>query len=256
MLLLLFISCQMEKIVETDDNSSNTNSSAFESFSFAIPVTEQRLISLDGVNSEITVLGMSELDTIKIWGEKIVNSESEADAAAHLKDVAVVLTQTASGIFVETEQPAESNGRTYLVKYNLLLPKHWPMQIGNVNGTIEIDSLESSVSIGQVNGEIYLREFVGSANVQLTNGQIDVRMTLPNNGQCRLSGVNILINLTIPRETSATFYAGLVNGTVSVTNLDMHNLQSASNYVNGVLGSGQGSINLQTVNGCIEVAGF
>lgn len=256
MLVLCFSVCNMSKVVDDNDNSSNTNYSATEPFRFDIPVNQQNSLRLDGVNGHISVVGAANLDTAKIWGEKIVKSESETDAAAHLSDVEVVLNQTTSNIFIETKQLAESDGRTYQVNYNLLIPKHWQVQIINVNGIIDVDSLESGLSIAQTNGEIYISEFTGNLDVQLTNGKINARITLPENEECKLSAVNAVIDLNIPKETSASFYASTVNGTVSVTNLNLQNMQSATNFVNGVLGNGQGNINLQTVNGCIAVTGF
>ena len=86
---------------------------------------------------------------------------------------------------------------------------------------------------------IQLQELNGNVDVQLTNGKIYSKQTLPEQGVCKMTAVNAQIQLYISENTSANFAAGVTNGTVSVSNLNLQNLQSARNFVNGVLGRGR-----------------
>ena len=107
-----------------------------------------------------------------------------------------------------------------------------------------------------VNGDIQLEEINGNLDINLTNGEVKSKMILPQNGTCEITAVNAKITLNIPQNTSANFAAGVLNGTVSVTNLTLQDLQSANNFVNGLLGDGNGTIKLEAVNGVINASGY
>ena len=101
-----------------------------------------------------------------------------------------------------------------------------------------------------------MEEINGNLDINLTNGEVSCNMMLPENGSCEITSINAKITLQIPQNTSADFAAGVLNGTVSVTNLDLQNLQSTNNFVNGLLGDGNGTIKLEAVNGVINASGF
>jgi len=252
-LVVAFMSCH---ITDFSDDVNSTNFSASDSFSYDIAVKKQSRVVINAINGQIEIVGRQNISTVKIWGERIVKSETEDDAAEHLKKLEVHVSDSNDGIFIQTEQPSNSNGRNYLVNYNLIIPVDWNVSIDHVNGTIKIDSLNGDISIDLVNGDIQLQEVNGNVDVQLTNGKIYSKQTLPEQGMCKMTAVNAQIQLYIPENTSANFAAGVTNGTVSVTNLNVQNLQSAHNFVNGVLGSGQGTIRLEAVNGTISASGY
>lgn len=64
-------------------------------------------------------------------------------------------------------------------------------------------------------------------------------------------------NLAIPVNTSAEFSAVVNIGNISVSNLVLQNEVTTSTFRSGTLGSGQGTITLETeVLGNISVSGF
>ena len=74
-------------------------------------------------------------------------------------------------------------------------------------------------------------------------------------GVVDLSTVNGTIDVSVPVDTSAHLTANVVNGTIGVRNLDLHNQVSSRTSLQGVLGNGRGSLRLSTVNGSIDVEG-
>jgi len=251
--ITLLLSCL---VIDPIDNTSNTNYSASESFSFDIEAKNQKNIEIKGINGPITVDAKLGISTVKIWGERIVDSESVEDAEEHLKMLEVVVTDHNDGISVRTEQPNESHGRNYQVNYNVIIPIYWDVCVGNVNGGVEIDSLEANINVGIVNGDVVLTDIAGSIVVSVTNGAIYSKVALPLKGYSRLNTVNGKIQFEIPKTTSAQFAANLTNGTISVTNLTLKNMISSRNSISGVLGDGEGEIRLVTVNGSISANGF
>jgi DUF4097 and DUF4098 domain-containing protein YvlB len=68
--------------------------------------------------------------------------------------------------------------------------------------------------------------------------------------------VNGNLILAIPQTTSAQFSAKTSNGLVNVNNLPLNNAQITSRSVTGILGSGEGTINIEAVNGTVTVSGY
>jgi hypothetical protein len=253
--MLVFDACGT-RIFEPNDQVDSTNFSATESFAYEIPAKDQTRFVLDAVNGQVHVVGAPEVTAIRIWGERRVESESEADATAHLDEVGVRITDSRDEIFVQTLQPDNSHGRNYVVTYQVVIPRTWKFFLDHVNGIVTVDSLNNDVSVQLVNGNLQFSAIYGSLHAEVVNGQVTGNLTLPPLGTCKTSTVNGLIALSIPRTTTAEFSAQVTNGNIHVTNLALNNMVSTPHSVQGKLGDGQGTISLSTVNGNISVSGF
>ena len=207
--------CVDVNLTDTPIEIDNTNFSAKESFSYEFAVDKQEEFFIDAVNGTINIIGYENISDAKIWGERIVKSESESDAAAHLENLKVTVNNTIDNIYIQTKQPNESNGREYLVNYNLSVPKNWDVSINLVNGVVTIDSLNGDINLSLVNGDINLTAINGNSDVNITNGEVYSIMSLPENGVCEITAVNATIELQIPKTTSANFAAGVLNGIVA-----------------------------------------
>lgn len=254
--VILVLSLSSCLVVDPSDHVSDTDFSARAPFAFEIPVKNQYRIEIKGINSSIMVTGKSGVSAARIWGEKIVASDSYEDAEAYLQYLEVQISDKTDKISIETHQPNQTYGRSYQVIYNAIIPDDWDVAIENVNGKVVIDSLNGDVSLGLVNGDVALTEISGNVSVGVTNGNVYGKMNLPVNGFCTVHTVNSQIQLSIPTTTSAKLSAKVANGTVSVSNLTLNNMESSKNYMSGVLGNGQGTITVETVNGLIKVNGF
>src|SRR5574342_916190 len=138
-------SCNV-RVTEPNDRVANTNYSATESFSFDIAVKNQTRLELGAINGPVDVVGVPNATTARIWGERRVESESEADAKARLNDLEVRVTDSQNEISVQTLQPDDTHGRNYKVVYHLRIPQTWKLSLGHVNGIVAIDSLNNDVS--------------------------------------------------------------------------------------------------------------
>ncbi|MHA2099564.1 MAG: hypothetical protein ACW99A_12885 [Candidatus Kariarchaeaceae archaeon] len=251
----LFISCD-STTTEVEDQVSNTDFVASETFYFSIAVQNQTMFSIAGINGNITINGVSNTDSVIITGQKSVGSESIADAQASLQNLDVIVRDLANEVAVETDQPEDTGGRNYNVNYQVTLPKDFMISAANVNGIVSIDSINNTVNAANVNGQILLTDIVGSSAVSLVNGQIVAKITLPLNGNIGMANVNGNVVLQIPTNTSAEFSAGLVNGIITIKNLTLQNQVNSNTSVTGRLGNGAGTISLATVNGNINATGF
>lgn len=249
-LMFLALSC------EINDFDNNSDAEYRDSFLYTRSAGARTEFFINNVNGELTVIGVDTLSEIRISGTKIVKDQSVEDARRHIDDIEIDIVESSSVLSVKTVQPNASNGRTYQVNYEVMIPGSWRVTASNVNGGVEISSIRNSVTTMVVNGTVSVSEISGSASVSVTNGTISGRVYLPENGSCNFTLVNGNVNLLVPRTTSANVNATAAVGTVSVTNLPIVYGTNSRTTVSGVMGSGKGTIRLSTVNGLVLLIGF
>ena len=209
-------------------------------FSFDVTVAGQTRLRLEAINGTVDIAGSTSANTDSVTGIRRVRSDSAQDAGDQLPNLEVRVTEGVDVILVRTIQP-EDDDRDYVVDYVITMPRELAVIVNNVNGGIDVDSINSRVTVGNVNGGIGLSNIVGSTTVGLVNGQTDARrITLPLDGTIDLETVNSAIGLRIPRNTSARLDARVQNGTVSVSNLPLQISVQTRTSVVGTLGSGAG----------------
>jgi putative adhesin len=252
MIVILFIGCTDDSFFNVDNNDY----SAEESFLIEQLVGSLIELELRGINGEIEIAGVPDLETVTITGTRKVESDSQEDADEHLEDLSVRVRTIGNKLLVETIQPEDNQGRNYTIDYTIEIPQDFELEIQNVNGTVSIENIINLVSVDNVNGNIVLNEITGSVLVDLVNGTINGEVTLPLNGLIDMRNVNGIVILNIPEDTSAMFAASVTNGNIDMNNLELQDVEVGSSFVNGTLGNGEGNIILSLVNGNIDVNGF
>ena len=225
---------------------SNTNFEAVESFSVVVPVVNHTLFTLIGVNGEINISGDAAVNSVTITGTKRVLSESVEDAQAHLQDLTVNVQDLLDEIRVETIQPANTGGRSYIVDYTVTLPSFLTNNVTNLNGIVTLDSIDNDVVVLNMNGSATLMNITGNVSANILNGQIQGAITLPLNGAIDMTTLNGDIIVEIPANTSAVLSASVNVGTITTQNLVLQDVVSTPTFLSGTLGSGQGTIKLET----------
>ena len=253
---MCFIVIGCNDVVNSNNEVSNTDFEASETFLYEVEIVDQTQFRLEGISGDININGAPNATSVLITGERIVGSDSMEDAEEHLEELLVILHELTDEVFVETIQPEDTNGRNYQVNYTVTLPRNMQLVITNVNGVVAIETIDNTTLVTNVNGQIIFDDITASINAQLVNGSICGNMSLPLNGTLIVSNINGLIDLEIPEDTSAQFYAELVNGSIIITNLDLEDEIITNTSVTGTLGDGSGTITLSNVNGNILVTGY
>jgi hypothetical protein len=237
-LCILASGCGSGTPVGSGGNVDNTDFTAEQPFRAALEVVNQTMFALEGVTGEISLNAVDQPDSIVISGTVRVRSESTEDAEDHLELIEIQIEDLADEVSVETDQPAEPRGRIYEVDYEITLPESMDIDVVAVNAQIELDGI------------------VGDAAVDLVNGQIAGDVTILEGGAIDIDLVNGSLLLSIPKTTSAEFSATVVNGSISISGLVLDDLESTPTSLTGKLGTGDGDISLDVVNGYIGVTGF
>jgi DUF4097 and DUF4098 domain-containing protein YvlB len=228
---------------------------AAEPFAEQVDASADVRLQLNGINGSVTIHGDATTTVARVSGVRSVRSDSRSDAEQFLGRVSVEVQQEAGEISVRTSQPASADGREVTVNYDLIVPSYLEVEVVNVNGEIDVRSIDGGVGVTSANGAVTLVDIVTDLEVTLTNGGIMSEVTLLPGGLVDLSVVNGDVVLEVPASTSATLEADVVNGSVSVTGLTLLNATASTRSVHGRLGAGDGSIDLDVVNGTITVRG-
>jgi hypothetical protein len=238
------------------DGVDNNDFVAEASFRYAFEVVDHTRLRLEGINGDVSIAGLVDSDSIIVSGVRQVGSESMEDAQEHLHDLDVIVEDLGTEVYARTEQPLQTHGRSYTVNYVAFLPRELAVVAANVNGPLAISSVQNDVTAADVNGSILLDAVFGSATAALVNGTIEADVAIPLGGTIALGVTNGGIDLDIPQSTSAEFSAHVTVGSISVSNLDLYDVESTPTSLTGTLGSGEGTIALSTVNGNIHVTGY
>lgn len=254
-LLIIFSLLLGCNLFDGNNNSiSRTDQIAEASFSYEIPITGQSIFQIEAINGSIKFAG-GLTQGVVVRGVRAVGSETIEDAEERLAGLEVGITEGGSTILVETIQPDNTEGRNYTIDYEIILPETLESVVLQVNGTIAIEGMRGDLVAELVNGEIELEDIEASVTVSVVNGNIESDIIMPAGGNLVQSIVNGEIELTIPDTTSAEFSASINNGEISLSGLSLDNQTSTGNSVTGTLGSGNGTITLEVVNGEITVTG-
>ncbi len=243
-------------VIDLDDDFKHSGKVEVSAvFTRTFDLDDQTAIRIIGANGAIRVWGVPGATRIVIDAVRTVRSDTRSDAEAHLKDVQVLAEANQNEFRVKTIQPDYSYGRSYIVDYEITVPADMLPTITNGNGSIRLEGFHADVDVSNGNGEVSLVDVEGSSWVSVGNGEISAGVFLPAGGQIVHSIGNGTISLEVQPEVSASFGAKVGNGTISVTGLNLSQTVASPRQLHGVLGSGDGLIDLAAGNGQIRVRG-
>jgi len=243
-------------VVDLDDDFNHSgNVEASATFSRTLDLGGQIAVRVTGANGTVRIWGVPGAQEVVVDAVRRVRSDSRGDAEEHLADLQVLVQTWPHEFEIKTVQPNRSNGRTYVVDYEITVPAHLLPTVTNGNGSIRLEGIHADVEVTNGNGDVALVETTGSSWVSVGNGEISAWTHLPDGGQIVHSIGNGTLFLSVQPQVSATFGAQVGNGTINLTGLDLQQVVANPRQLLGVLGSGEGLIELTAGNGQIRVQG-
>jgi hypothetical protein len=226
------------------------------SFSEEAQISQKDGLRLEGITGTITITGSAAATNLQVAGVRRVEAGSRRDAETQLELLQVEISENDDEVVIRTLQPDDTDGRNFIVDYDIILPDTKSLKVFNVTGIIEISSINNTVVVENTTGEIVLDNIEGDVEAELVTGVIDGRIDLPRQGRLNLSTVTGNIGVDIPKNTSALLNAGVVTGNISLANLTLQDAQNGGNSLTGKLGDGDGTITIRAVTGNINIAGY
>jgi len=251
-LCLIWLGCGSSS---TGPDDGDNDYSAVKDFYHRFDIVTQAGLRVEAISGTVTVKGVAGSDSVVIKGVMRVRAPSQADADARLAELDVVVKSVQEEILAETSQPSDTEGRSYEVDYEIMIPADMTVLVSSVNGTVTVQDAAGELTVSSTNGGVVLDDFVGDASISVVNGTVVGDVALPLYGQFTVAIVNGGVGLEIPLETSADFSARVVNGSINTIDLTFTDLETTPTSITGVLGDGEGTFDIVVTNGTILVTG-
>ncbi len=139
------------------------------------------------------------------------------------------------------------------VAFTVTVPDGVNVVARTVNGAVTATGLTAGVEARTVNGSITL-DTRGAGQAETVNGSIEAKVGA-NPAALRFKTVNGAIRLTVPADTNARLKVQTVNGRIN-TSLRLRDASFTRRTLVGTLGNGGPEIDVQTVNGSVDMRGL
>jgi DUF4097 and DUF4098 domain-containing protein YvlB len=223
-----------------------------------LPLQAGGYLSLENINGDVTIEGWKK-NEVSISAVK----NGKAKDLDRIKiDVDVDKYEGKDWIHIETEYLESDRGFLSFLKssgsvdYTIKVPSDAILEdIELVNGNLKVTGVTGYLSLGTVNGSITASGMAGNAWVETVNGNLDLSFDKMGKGQSvDLESVNGAIVIRIPAKASAHVEAETLNGNISNEfGLTVEKGEWVGRSMEGLVGSGDARITLETVNGSIDV---
>lgn len=230
-----------------------------DTFTWQGEIAQGKTVVVKGINGKIEAVPTSGR-TLRVEAVK----KSKSGPAS---DLDVDVRRTSSGITICGVYPLESGGTKNAcdsgksgdmrdntsIDIMVRIPSRVDLEASTVNGGIRTGDLGGDVSVSTVNGGI---EVSGAGRVQAktVNGAIEaVTGAASWNGDLEFKTVNGSITVTLPANASAKVQAKTVNGGLDTDFPLTIQGQWGPRRMEGTIGQGGGTLELETVNGTIRL---
>lgn len=140
------------------------------------------------------------------------------------------------------------------VRFVVRVPEGVRVDVGTVNGGIEVDGVTTEVRANTVNGSIIARSAGGPVRAKTVNGSIRVSMgSLGRARDLEYQTVNGSVTLELPPNFGAELEMSTVNGHVSTDFPIMVSGTMSPRRLRGTVGNGETRVRVSTVNGSVTL---
>lgn len=234
---------------------------AAQDFRWQGAVARGDAVTIRGVNGEITARAAS--------GNQVVVRATKTGRRDDPSSVDIQVVEDADGVLVCAVYPARdrdrpnrcARGNAYRmnnerndvrVDFVVEVPAGVELDAVTVNGEVRASGLSGRVKAVTVNGSIDI-ETAGVISATTVNGSIEARMGTAPTDRIEFTTVNGGIRLVLPRNANADVEIETVNGQIETDFPLTIRGRWGPRSATGQIGSGGPEIELQTVNGSIEL---
>jgi hypothetical protein len=208
------------------------------------------VFTLDNVNGRVTVTTWSE-PRVRVEAEKAASSE------ARLRELRVEIDGEGRRVDVRTRMPGGSwifGGGGSRVQYRITLPEGAQVRVGTVNGSVEVTGVAGELRASTTNGSVEVTDAAGVVEASTVNGGIRARYRVVDaEGRHSFSTTNGSISVSVGEGGGGRVEARTVNGSIE-NDLPLESTsRTTRRRLEGRLGKGSGSLELNTVNGSIHL---
>ncbi len=212
-------------------------------------------VSIENLNGFVHISGWDK-------NEVQVDAVKRARRQDRLDEAKIVVDARSDTIVIRTEYPEHDQTFTSgdhnnpaTVDYTVHVPRRARLdEIELVNGELEIQDVAGDVHASSVNGSVVARNLSGRTDLSAVNGRTEAAFQQLPAEPVRISSVNGSLVLTIPSDSQADLRASTVSGGIDTDfGFRVHHGQYVGHDLQGQLGKGGTRIELENVNGRIDI---
>ena len=232
-------------------------SAAKESFSFEVHATELVGLRLEGYDGKVRINAEEGgQDQVVVSGVRWAEAETLSIAQAALADLDVA-KQIDSGVLTLRTARTELAGVVrHGVDYEIAVPEAFAVSVLSEDGGVLVEGPTGAVTVKSSRGDVTVCGATGSVQLDVAEGHVFSLGSLPSGGELRVDLGKGDIWSAVPFDTSAKVVAQAGGGGVTILDLPLENIQGDGSKVSGVLGVGDGLVQLSTQGGDVALQGF
>ncbi|HVF67277.1 MAG TPA: DUF4097 family beta strand repeat-containing protein [Pyrinomonadaceae bacterium] len=220
-----------------------------------------KVLEIKGVNGnvEATPSSSGEAEVVAVKSSRRGNAEDvRIEVVRHAEGVTICAVYPNSGGRANTCEPGNRGNMNVRnndteVEFTVRVPSGVRFNGRTVNGRVEANNLTADVDATTVNGNVEVTT-TGLASAKTVNGSITVSMGNANwTDELEFKTVNGSIDLSMPASLSAELEAKTLNGEISTDFPLTVQGTFGRRHMRGTIGGGGRSLQLETVNGSVNI---
>jgi len=216
-------------------------------------VGEQTEFRLENINGAVEITGWNKSE-IKVIATIVAKNQKDRDR------ITIEMDKNGRGLSVETHYKESSgwgSNHSGKVDYEVMVPKAAKLSsIDLVNGSLFIKGVEGKIKVGLVNGSIVATGLASDSDINSVNGSIKVSYSslAKDLDSISLDTVNGSIKLHLPENIDADVEIETMHGSIKNDfGLSADRNMFSGKNLQGTIGSGDVSINIESVNGGVKL---
>ena len=211
-------------------------------------------LSIKNINGGLTVTGWDK-NRIEVTVTKTASTEDILE----LIDVNTSMNDDYLRIEVDLDDIDDDDNyrgepRIMKVDFEVKVPRGTRIDaVEFVNGNVDLLDIDGDVEASTVNGRVSAAKLSGDVDLSTVNGELEL-VASGDIDSIRMHSVNGGVTLTLPRKLDASISAGTLHGDIRGMNgLEVDATRFTGSSIQGKIGKGGLKVDLNTVNGSIEI---
>jgi len=208
-------------------------------------------LSLKNLNGDVRIEG---------WDKSTfdVTAVKTAETKERLDDVDIEFRMEGDHLTIEVDHDNDHRWSRHDegagVEFTIRVPRRAEIrEVDLVNGHLSLAGISGDVDASSVNGDVSGEQLGGAVELSAVNGEVSLIVS-GESESIDLSSVNGGVHLVLPRKIDAHIEASTVHGSiVSSDGLEVDRSNFVGSSLKGTIGRGGMKIDLDTVNGSIEI---
>ena len=226
-----------------------------EEFHRTYPLTADGRVELDNVNGDVHI-STWDRNEVKVDAVKYAYSKERLDEAR------IEVDTEKDRLSIRTKYHDHdltfnwgSHDNPASVEYTITVPHAARLdEIKLINGALEITGVDGEVHASCINGRLDAHNISGHAELSTINGHLEAKFDQLSSSSVELKSVNGSVALTIPSDSKAEIEASTISGGIDNDfGMRVNHHRFVGRDLRGQLGSGGPHIELQNVNGRIDI---